>query len=62
MSHPTLEQGTVKLCGTQGCCPAVNFDDPNEVVLTDDFGGRVRLSRDEWQDLKSRFATNQKQD
>lgn len=52
----TPEQGTVKLCGVQGCCPSVDFTNPEKVILSDDFGGKVQLTRREWAELKSRFA------
>lgn len=61
MFKPTPEKGTVKLCGVQGCCPTVDFTDPEKVVLKDDFGGKVQLTRDQWQDLKSKFASKSDQ-
>lgn len=60
MSQPTSEEGIVKLCAVNGCCPSVDFTDPNKVVLQDDLGGKVQLSREEWQDLKTKFASNPK--
>jgi len=54
--QPTPEKGIVKLCGTQGCCPTVDFTNPQEVVLKDDFGGQVKLTSEQWQDLKTRFS------
>lgn len=53
------EQGKVKLCGVQGCCPEVDFTNPEQVVLRDDFGGSVQLTRDQWSDLKTKFAVDQ---
>ena len=55
-SHRTPEMGMVKLCGVQGCCPTVDFTDPEKVVLADDFGGKVQLTREQWTELKTRFA------
>lgn len=52
-----MEQGTVKLCSVQGCCPTVDFTDPQKVVLKDDHGGQVQLTRAEWSELKAKFAT-----
>ena len=52
----TPEKGTVKLCGVQGCCPTINFENPEKVVLEDDFGGKVQLTRQQWADLKTKFA------
>jgi len=52
----TPEMGTVKLCGVQGCCPTVDFTNPEKIVLTDDFGGTVQLTHEQWAELKARFA------
>lgn len=39
------------LCGVQGCCPTVEVkDNEDEVIITDDNGGRVQLTRAEWKD------------
>lgn len=57
MSQRTPEKGIVKLCGVQGCCPTVDFTDPQKVVLKDDFDGQIQLTQDQWQDLKVRFAS-----
>lgn len=51
------EKGMVKLCGVNGCCPAVDFTNPRKIILTDDFGGKVQLTRKQWGDLKTKFAT-----
>ena len=52
----TPEMGMVKLCGVQGCCPTIDFTHSRKVVLKDDFGGSVQLTRRQWKDLKTRFA------
>lgn len=52
----TTEQGVVTLCGVQGCCPTVDFTNPNEIVLRDDYGGKVQLTPVQWNELKQRFA------
>lgn len=57
MSQRTPEKGIVKLCGVQGCCPSVDFTDPQMVVLKDDFDGQIQLTQDQWQDLKTKFAS-----
>lgn len=51
-----VEKGVVTLCGVQGCCPTVDFTSPDEVVLRDDHGGTVKLTRAEWAELKQTFA------
>lgn len=56
-SQSVPEQGTIKLCGTQGCCPSVDFTSPNKILLKDDFGGQVQLTREQWDDLKAKFAS-----
>lgn len=56
------ETGIVTLCGVNGCCPTVDFTDSQKVVLTDDFGGKVTLTRTEWSELKSKFAIKQTDD
>jgi hypothetical protein len=44
-----------KLCGDKSCCPEVTVD-KDEVVIVDDDGGKVRLTREEleilWEKLK----------
>ena len=62
MTHQrTPELGTVKLCGVQGCCPTVDFTNPEKVVLADDFGGKVQLTREQWAKLKTMFASKSDQ-
>lgn len=37
------------LCGVQGCCPTVVIDhNSDEVTITDDFGGKVKLTKEQW--------------
>jgi hypothetical protein len=55
-SEKTPERGVVTLCGTQGCCPTVDFTDPQAVVIRDDHGGKVNLTPMEWAELKSKFG------
>lgn len=50
------EKGKIKLCGGQGCCPEVDFTQPDKVVITDDHGGKVQLTKDEWGILKVMFT------
>ena len=46
-----IELREVVLCGTSGCCPTVTFND-NEVVIKDDFGGLVKLTDEQFKELK----------
>lgn len=55
MSKRDDETGIVKLCGDGGCCPEVDLTDPEEVVLRDDFGGVVRLTKEQWSELLVKF-------
>ena len=47
-----LEPQTFTLCGVQGCCPTVTVNAEN-VVITDDFGGKVTLSIPEFAELQN---------
>jgi len=44
-----------KLCGEGKCCPEVEVN-KDEIVITDDDGGRVKLTREQvkilWENLK----------
>lgn len=60
LSQRVREQGMVKLCATQGCCPTVDFTDKKKVILRDDFGGKVQLTRKHWRDLKAKFSLKSK--
>jgi hypothetical protein len=51
LEEPETENGILTLCGVQGCCPTVDFNDPEDIVIRDDHGGEVRLTRAEWGEL-----------
>jgi len=51
------DSSKIILCGVQGCCPTVEFK-KKEVIIEDDFGGRVKLNKDQWNDLVKRFQKN----
>lgn len=42
------ETKKITLCGTQGCCPTVEIS--NKVVIADDFGGKVTLTKAQWRE------------
>lgn len=43
----------VVLCGVQGCCPTVDvYDDENKVVISDDEGGQVTLTKEQWKEAR----------
>ncbi|MEU3271580.1 hypothetical protein ABZ639_12070 [Saccharomonospora sp. NPDC006951] len=51
-----MAQHVATFCGNCNCgCPELYIDheapENQRVVLTDDFGQRVRMSADQWQDL-----------
>lgn len=56
MSTKKPEEGIVTLCGVQGCCPTVDFTDPQKVVIRDDFGGKAELTQEQWTCLKDSFS------
>jgi len=49
MKRHMLEKGVISLCGVQGCCPTIDFTDPQKIVFRDDFGGKVQLTQAQWQ-------------
>ncbi len=51
------EEGVVMFCGDSGCCPLVDFTDPKRVILKDDYGGKVKLTREQWSLFKKHFLT-----
>lgn len=42
---------TIRLCGVQGCCPTVTFK-KGEVLIKDDFGGKVKLTKAQFAELQ----------
>lgn len=47
----TIQPKVFTLCGVQGCCPTVTID--QSVVITDDNGGKVTLTLDEFTELQN---------
>ena len=58
MKRRMFESGVIKLCGVQGCCPTVDFTDPQKIVFRDDFGGKVQLTQAQWQEMKMIFVSD----
>lgn len=52
------QRQVVTLCGVQGCCPTVELG-TDEIVLRDDFGGTVRLTKPQWTDLVIRVQAGE---
>lgn len=45
-----------RLCGTQGCCPTAEVDrESNQIVIRDDDGGKVTLTKEQWLDATERI-------
>ncbi|MBT9136540.1 MAG: hypothetical protein DDT34_01622 [Firmicutes bacterium] len=41
----------IQLCGVQGCCPTVEIHrGSDKVVITDDDGGKVTLTKEQWRE------------
>ena len=49
----------IALCGVQGCCPTVEIhQDTNKIIITDDHGGQVTLTKEQWQDALAKIRIN----
>jgi hypothetical protein len=49
----------IVLCGNPkgGCCPVVDIsDNENKVTITDDYGGQVRMTKEQYKLLKTKDA------
>ena len=46
----------VKLCGGGSCCPVVEVGNET-TILSDDFGGTVKFSNEEWNILKDKIKS-----
>ena len=49
---PEMKNNRVRSCGVQGCCPTIDFTDPQNIILKDDFGGKICLTKDQWEWLR----------
>ena len=41
------------LCGRGACCPHLHDNEDGTFTITDDYGGKVKLTKDELQQLQS---------
>lgn len=49
----------IQLCGVQGCCPIVEIHhDTGKVVIVDDNGGKVMLTKEQWQEALTKAKVN----
>lgn len=44
----------IVLCAVQNCCPTVEFKKEG-IIIKDDFGGKVKLNKDQWNDLAKKI-------
>lgn len=51
-----MNPNKIILCGGKSCCPEINFDNDGNAVLTDDFGGSVKLTAEEVSILTEQLA------
>lgn len=42
----------VRLCRAGSCCPVVEKNDENSFTISDDYNGKVKITRDEMKMLK----------
>lgn len=47
-----VNMNTVKLCRAGSCCPIVERKSDDEYVITDDFEGNVKITKDQMRMLK----------
>jgi len=48
---PTTNVTSIRLCGVQGCCPTVEIHHgTNTIVINDDYGGKVTLTKEQWRE------------
>ncbi|PIZ40831.1 hypothetical protein COY35_01540, partial [candidate division WWE3 bacterium CG_4_10_14_0_2_um_filter_47_8] len=49
----------IQLCGVQGCCPTVEIHhDTGKVIIADDNGGKVTLTKEQWQEALAKAKVN----
>ena len=42
------------LCGRQKCCPELHTASNGTISITDDYGGIVTMTKEQWDDIKTR--------
>jgi len=49
----------IQLCGVQGCCPTVEIHHGfDKIVITDDDGGKVTLTKEQWREAFAKINVN----
>lgn len=57
--NPKKDVTNIRLCGVQGCCPTVEIDHgSNKLVITDDDGGKVTLTKEQWREALAKVRFN----
>ncbi len=52
---PKANVTSIRLCGVQGCCPTVEVHHGSDkIVITDDDGGKVTLTKEQWREALTR--------
>jgi len=55
INDPKANVARIQLCGVQGCCPTVEIHHGSDkVVITDDDGGKVTLTKEQWREAVAR--------
>jgi hypothetical protein len=47
-----VDKNTVRLCRAGSCCPVVEKNDENSFTISDDYNGKVKMTKDELRMLK----------
>lgn len=47
-----MNQDQVRLCKKGSCCPIVSREDDGQFTITDDYNGKVRITKEELSMLK----------
>ncbi len=51
IDDPDTKVTRIQLCGVQGCCPTVEVHHGSDkIVITDDDGGKVTLTKEQWRE------------
>ncbi|MDO8650457.1 MAG: hypothetical protein Q7K33_04105 [Candidatus Berkelbacteria bacterium] len=58
LNDPKNDRRIIKLCGVQGCCPELRFE-KDEVHISDDFGGTVKMTAVQFEDLKNKIRAGE---
>lgn len=55
IQDPKANVTRIQLCGVKGCCPTVEIHHGSDkIVITDDDGGKVTLTKEQWREALTR--------